>query len=142
LVSLEQVAVTYQPALEQLLVLVPPDVEMLQGAQLANRDTKHAYKGLYLSFNLNLNLPPPCSTGYLPPQQVRPPSEVDNPERPARDLKQEIKRELDLYGLADQPLGVDVIELPVLAALQAAGVTESSGEPLASSELMDNIRYP
>jgi Xaa-Pro aminopeptidase len=53
-----------------------------------------------------------------------------------------IKRELDLYGLADEPLGVDVIELPVLAALQAAGVTESSGEPLASSELMDNIRYP
>jgi phospholipid/cholesterol/gamma-HCH transport system substrate-binding protein len=96
LVSLEQVAVTYQPALEQLLVLVPPDVEMLQGAQLANRDTKQAYKGLYLSFNLNLNLPPPCSTGYLPPQQVRPPSEVDYPERPAGDMYCRVPQDSDL----------------------------------------------
>src|SRR6266478_5507012 len=39
-----------------------------------------------------------------------------------------IKRELDLYGLADEPLGVDVIELPVLAALQAAGVTVVDGQ--------------
>ncbi|PXX00334.1 MCE family protein [Mycolicibacterium moriokaense] len=96
LVSLEQVAVTYQPALEQLLVLVPPDVEMLQGAQLANRDTKQAYKGLYLSFNLNMNLPPPCSTGYLPPQQVRPPSEVDYPERPAGDMYCRVPQDSDL----------------------------------------------
>jgi Xaa-Pro aminopeptidase len=39
-----------------------------------------------------------------------------------------IKRELDLYGLAGEPLGVDVIELPVLAALQAAGVTVVDGQ--------------
>jgi phospholipid/cholesterol/gamma-HCH transport system substrate-binding protein len=96
LVSLEQVAVTYQPALEQLLVLVPPGVEMLAGAQLANRDTKQAYKGLYLSFNLNMNLPPPCSTGYLPPQQVRPPSEVDYPERPAGDMYCRVPQDSDL----------------------------------------------
>jgi phospholipid/cholesterol/gamma-HCH transport system substrate-binding protein len=86
LVSVEQVAITYQPSLEQLLVLLPADIAMLQGAQLANRDTEQDYKGLYLSFNLNANLPPPCSTGYLPPQQVRPPSEVDYPERPAGDM--------------------------------------------------------
>ena len=96
LVSLEQVAVTYQPALEQLLVLLPPDIEMLQGSQLANRDTKQAYKGLYLSFNLNLNLPPPCTTGYLPPQQVRPPSEVDYPERPAGDMYCRVPQDSDL----------------------------------------------
>jgi phospholipid/cholesterol/gamma-HCH transport system substrate-binding protein len=69
---------------------------MLQGAQLANRDTKQAYKGLYLSFNLNLNLPPPCSTGYLPPQQVRPPSEVDYPERPAGDMYCRVPQDSDL----------------------------------------------
>ena len=34
---------------------------------LPTENTKQAYKGLYLSFNLNLNLPPPCTTGYLPP---------------------------------------------------------------------------
>jgi Xaa-Pro aminopeptidase len=39
-----------------------------------------------------------------------------------------IKRELDLYGLAGAPLGVDVIELPVLAALQAAGITVVDGQ--------------
>jgi Xaa-Pro aminopeptidase len=39
-----------------------------------------------------------------------------------------IKRELDLYGLAGEPLGVDVIELPVLAALQAAGITVVDGQ--------------
>jgi phospholipid/cholesterol/gamma-HCH transport system substrate-binding protein len=86
LVSIEQVAVTYQPALEQLLVLLPPDVEMMQASELANRDTKQGYKGLYLSFNLNANLPPPCTTGYLPPNQIRSPSEVDYPQRPAGDL--------------------------------------------------------
>jgi len=86
LVGIEQVAVTYQPAIEQLLVLLPPDVAMLQAAELADRDTKQDYKGLYLSFNLNANLPPPCTTGYLPPNQIRSPSEVDWPQRPAGDL--------------------------------------------------------
>jgi Xaa-Pro aminopeptidase len=39
-----------------------------------------------------------------------------------------IKRELELYGLVGEPLGVDVIELPVLAALQAAGITVVDGQ--------------
>src|ERR1700741_5338011 len=39
-----------------------------------------------------------------------------------------IRRELELYGLAGEPLGVDVIELPVLAALQAAGITVLDGQ--------------
>jgi Xaa-Pro aminopeptidase len=39
-----------------------------------------------------------------------------------------IKRELELYGLLGEPLGVDVIELPVLAALQAAGITVVDGQ--------------
>ncbi|KUH67539.1 mammalian cell entry protein [Mycolicibacterium novocastrense] len=86
LVSLADVAVVYQPNLEQILVLLPPSIEMLQGAGLANRDTKQDYAGLYLSFNLNLNLPPACTTGFLPAQQRRTPSEVDYPPRPAGDL--------------------------------------------------------
>jgi phospholipid/cholesterol/gamma-HCH transport system substrate-binding protein len=86
LVTVAEVALVYQPNLEQLLVLAPPSVEILQGAGLANRDSVQDYRGAYLSFNLNLNLPPPCTTGYLPAQQQRPPSEVDYPERPAGDL--------------------------------------------------------
>ena len=39
-----------------------------------------------------------------------------------------IRRELDRAGLADAPLGVDVIEMPVLAALQRAGITVVDGQ--------------
>lgn len=84
LVSIDQVAVTYQPALEQILVLLPGAVAAVQGASLANRDTKHPAS--YLNFKLNLNLPPPCTTGFLPAQQMRPPSAVDTPDRPVGDL--------------------------------------------------------
>ena len=86
LVSIGQVAVTYQADIEQLLVLLPAGTADLGATTVANRNTKQAYKGWYLSFNLNLNLPPPCTTGYLPASQIRPPSLVDTPDRPADDL--------------------------------------------------------
>ena len=86
LVGLGQVAVTYQPAIEQLLVLVPQLVAAEQGAMVANHNTKSPYKGLFLDFNLNLNLPPVCNTGFLPPQQQRTNSDVDYPDRPTGDL--------------------------------------------------------
>lgn len=86
LVTAGQVAVTYQPALEQLLVLYPPFVAGIQGAMLADKDIKSPYRGLYTGLALNVNLPPPCTTGFLPPQQRRAPSLVDYPGRPAGDL--------------------------------------------------------
>jgi phospholipid/cholesterol/gamma-HCH transport system substrate-binding protein len=49
-------------------------------------DTKQPYAGFNLDFNLNLNLPPACTTGFLPAQQRRTPAEVDNPARPPGDL--------------------------------------------------------
>lgn len=39
-----------------------------------------------------------------------------------------IKRELEKFGVADQPLGVDVIELPVLFALQKLGIEVVDGQ--------------
>jgi phospholipid/cholesterol/gamma-HCH transport system substrate-binding protein len=86
LVSVGEVAVTYQPAIEQLLVLIPQGVAVEQGTQMANLNTKQDYKGLYLDFQLNLNLPPVCMTGFLPAQQQRAPSFEDYPERPAGEL--------------------------------------------------------
>jgi phospholipid/cholesterol/gamma-HCH transport system substrate-binding protein len=86
LVSIGEVALTYQPAIEQLLVLVPQSVAVEQGTEMANLHTKQPYKGLFLDFQLNLNLPPVCTTGFLPPQQWRAPSAVDYPDRPAGDL--------------------------------------------------------
>jgi phospholipid/cholesterol/gamma-HCH transport system substrate-binding protein len=86
LVGLDDVGITYNNDLEQILVLLPQGISILQGAGLANRNTKQAYKGGYLSFNLNLNLPPACLTGFLPPQQQRVPTDVDYPPRPAGNL--------------------------------------------------------
>ena len=86
LVSIGQVAVAYQPAIEQLLVLFPQGIADVQGMMTANRNTKQDYKGLFLDFNLNLNLPPVCNTGFLPPQQQRVPTFQDFPERAPGDL--------------------------------------------------------
>ncbi|BBY01084.1 MCE family protein [Mycobacterium seoulense] len=86
LVSVGQVALTYQSDIEQLLVVFPMAIGTEQAGILANLNTKQAYRGQYLSFNLNLNLPPPCTTGFLPAQQQRIPTFEDYPGRPAGDL--------------------------------------------------------
>jgi phospholipid/cholesterol/gamma-HCH transport system substrate-binding protein len=86
LVSVGQVAVTYQNDLEQILVLLPAGTADFAGAGVPNQDLKTAYRGIYLSFHLNLNLPPPCTTGYLPAQQRRDASFEDAPARPAGEL--------------------------------------------------------
>lgn len=86
LVSVGQIGLAYHDNIEQILVLLPQLMAINQGAFAANVNTKQDYKGAYLSFNLNLNLPPPCTTGYLPTQQMRTAAEQDFPDRPAGDL--------------------------------------------------------
>jgi phospholipid/cholesterol/gamma-HCH transport system substrate-binding protein len=86
LVSVGQVAVTYQPAIEQVLVLEPQLVAGLQGALLANKNSKRKHPGLYVSFNLNLNLPPPCTTGFLPADQQLVPNVETTADLPPGDL--------------------------------------------------------
>ena len=86
LVSVGEVAVTYQPNLEQLLVLLPQGTAVTQAVGVAKSGTKQDYMGDYLTLNLNLNIPPPCNTGFLPPQQQRPPTFEDYPDRPAGDV--------------------------------------------------------
>ena len=46
----------------------------------------------------------------------------------ADEVARKIKRELEKFGLANEPLGVDVIELPVLFALQKAGIDVVDGQ--------------
>ena len=84
--SVSQVALTYRNDIEQLLVLVPQVISGESDGLVANLNTKQAYRGQYLSFNLNINLPPPCTTGFLPAQQQRVPTFEDYPDRPAGDL--------------------------------------------------------
>jgi phospholipid/cholesterol/gamma-HCH transport system substrate-binding protein len=87
LVSLTQVGITYRADLEQLLVLYPTGTSMAQAIGLPGRNQKGPYAGgQFLSFNLNLNLPPPCTTGFLPAQQMRSQSLEDYPDPPAGSL--------------------------------------------------------
>jgi Xaa-Pro aminopeptidase len=46
----------------------------------------------------------------------------------AAEVARKVRHELDLYGLAGEPIGVDVVEMPVLAALRDAGVTVVDGQ--------------
>ena len=48
----------------------------------------------------------------------------------AEDVAEKIKRELEMRNLQNEPVGVDVIEMPVLFALQAQGLKVDDGQQL------------
>jgi phospholipid/cholesterol/gamma-HCH transport system substrate-binding protein len=78
LVTVGQVLVTYRPALEQLLVLLPPFVAAIQSSTGTNNPT-----GIPIGeFLVTVSDPPVCTVGFLPPNQWRNPAdttEVDTP---------------------------------------------------------------
>lgn len=80
LISVEQVAVTYNAALEQILVLYPPLIAATQGTGKANADAGDPGQNTY--FAAQLNDPPPCTEGFLPADQRRSPVEVDTVPTP------------------------------------------------------------
>ncbi|TAM64417.1 MlaD family protein [Mycobacterium sp.] len=86
LLSVGNVALAYRNDIEQLLVLLPEGISIMGATLVANANTKQPYRGAYLSFNLNINLPPACTTGFLPAQQQRSASFVDYPQRAPGDL--------------------------------------------------------
>ncbi|MDT5012029.1 MAG: phospholipid/cholesterol/gamma-HCH transport system substrate-binding protein [Mycobacterium sp.] len=96
LVSLGDIAVTYRSDIEQLLVLYPQGTAVMSAIALPDADTKQDYRGVYLDFNLNLNLPPPCNTGFLPVQQQRATANQDYPDRPAGELYCRVPQDSDL----------------------------------------------
>src|SRR3954471_9633333 len=51
----------------------------------------------------------------------------------AEDVARKIKIELELRGLHKQPLGIDVVEPPILFALQKEGITVVDGQQLMSA---------
>ncbi|MEE6176866.1 MlaD family protein [Mycobacterium sp. 050134] len=105
LVSLGDIAVVYRHDIEQILVLLPQGIAVMSAALVPNLYSKQEYKGFYLDFNLNLNLPPPCTTGFLPPPQRRSPADVDAPDRPAADLYCRVPQdsELNVRGARNIP---------------------------------------
>src|SRR6185312_17466450 len=76
-----------------------------QATLLPDKNIKSSYPGLNLSFKMNLNLPPACTTGYLPAQQIRSPSFEDHPDRPAGDLYCRIPQDsqLNVRGARNYP---------------------------------------
>jgi phospholipid/cholesterol/gamma-HCH transport system substrate-binding protein len=96
MVSLGDIAVTYRHDIEQLLVLFPQGTALMSAITVADGNLKTPYRGIYLDFKLNMNLPPPCNTGFLPIKQQRIPSEVDYPERPAGELYCRVPQDSDL----------------------------------------------
>ena len=105
LVSVGDVGVAYRADLEQLLVVLPAASAQGQATVLPDKYIKSSYPGLNLSFKLNLNLPPACTTGYLPAQQIRSPSFEDHPDRPAGDLYCRIPQDsaLNVRGARNYP---------------------------------------
>jgi phospholipid/cholesterol/gamma-HCH transport system substrate-binding protein len=93
MISVEQVAVVYRNDLEQLLVLLPQGVADIGAAGVPDTNLKTPYRGIFLSFHLNLNLPRPCLTGFLPTQQRRDASLTDSPDRPAGEVYCRIPQE-------------------------------------------------
>jgi phospholipid/cholesterol/gamma-HCH transport system substrate-binding protein len=82
LMPVGDVGLAYRDNLEALLAEVPQVVADSQAGQLGDKDMKGPYRGIYLDFNLNLNWPPPCTTGFFPAQQQRSPVFEDTPARP------------------------------------------------------------
>ena len=96
LVSLGNIALSYRNDLEELLVLFPQGTAVMSSIIVPDRVAKQDYKGIYLDFNLNLNLPPPCNTGFLPVQQQRIPVRQDYPDRTDGELYCRIPQNSDM----------------------------------------------
>jgi phospholipid/cholesterol/gamma-HCH transport system substrate-binding protein len=80
LTTLGQVLVTYNPAIEQILVLLPGYIAAQQSFGLPRNNPTGLPSG---DFTLTVSDPPPCTVGYLPPSQWRNPADtttVDTPD--------------------------------------------------------------
>ncbi|WP_179476226.1 MCE family protein [Mycolicibacterium vinylchloridicum] len=80
LTTISQVAVTYHASLEQLLVLLPPNIAATQSMGGGPRNPTGMSLG---DFTVVMNDPPACSVGFLPPSSWRSPedlSDVDTPD--------------------------------------------------------------
>ena len=79
LTTIGQVAVTYNAAIEQLLVVLPPNVAATQSYGLARNNPTGFALG---DFTLTLNDPPACTVGFLPPSEWRSPADLTDIDTP------------------------------------------------------------
>lgn len=80
LTTIGKIGVTYNPSLEQLLVLLPPYLAAQQSYGLPENNPT----GIALSdFSMTIGDPPACTVGYLPPSSWRSPADtttIDTPD--------------------------------------------------------------
>jgi phospholipid/cholesterol/gamma-HCH transport system substrate-binding protein len=81
LANLGRVGVIYHKSIEQLLVVLPPLFAAITTAAGGGPQDE----GAKLDFKLDLNDPPPCAVGFLPPPLMRTPADETVRELP-RDL--------------------------------------------------------
>ncbi|ORA34493.1 MCE family protein [Mycobacterium aquaticum] len=79
LTTIGQVGVTYNPSIQQLLVLMPPYIASVQTYGLVQNNPV----GLPLGdFALTLSDPPACTVGFLPPSSWRSPADTSTVDTP------------------------------------------------------------
>ncbi|WP_280450169.1 MlaD family protein [Nocardia brasiliensis] len=99
LVSTGQVGVTYHAGLEQLLVVFPPLI-----AALRTVIRGPAEYGAMVDFGTVVNDPPACTTGFLPTDQWRSPSELDSlPSPPGLYCKVPQDSPIQVRGIRNTP---------------------------------------
>lgn len=118
LIGVEEVLVTYNPALESILVTYPALTTALISATAPHQDDQ----ALAIDFRLTAMNPPPCTVGFLPPEKQRHPDDLSRVETPD-----------DLYCKLphDDPTEVrGVRNIPCLTApgRRAATIEECGGE--------------
>ena len=80
LTTLGQILVTYNPSLEQLLVMLPAVVAAQQSFGLPkNNSTGLPQAG---DFAFTISDPPSCTVGFLPPSQWRNPADITSIDTP------------------------------------------------------------
>lgn len=99
LVSTGQVGVTYHAGLEQLLVVFPPLIAALR--TIIRGPVEY---GAMVDFMVVVNDPPACTTGFLPPNERRSPSELDSiPSPPGLYCKVPQDSPVDVRGIRNTP---------------------------------------
>jgi phospholipid/cholesterol/gamma-HCH transport system substrate-binding protein len=79
LTTIGQIAVTYNPSLEQVFVLLPPYVAALQTYGLGSNNPTGYPLG---DFSLTLGDPAACTVGFLPPSAWRSPADTSTIDTP------------------------------------------------------------
>ena len=79
LTTVGQILVTYNPSLEQLLVMFPAIIAAQQAFGLPKNNPTGLPSG---DFALTIGDPPPCTVGFLPPSQWRNPEDMTTVDTP------------------------------------------------------------